>query len=533
VLVLPPMDLVEEIIQACMPGAESAYLEARPDLDAAQAGLPDLEPALDRLLKARRDGERVVVHGDYDVDGLMGATLLTAVLAACGLKIRPYIPSRFDGGYGLSLESLAFCRREGASLLITADCGTNALEVSRILAERNVDLIITDHHIPPEGKERRAAAVVNPQYAPRPLPLCGASVAGLAARSLARRLKVPLPDDSLLRLMAIGTLADRAQLDTLNRGIVRGGLDALARTPHGGLRALLRGARVSPPVWSDDVGFRVAPLLNAAGRMADAQEVVSLLLERDPAAATRRVAELTRLNRQRRETQQRCLADAMGQIREGTAACRRPVVLVHLPGGHPGVVGLVAQSLASALELPAFVTHADEGVAVGSARSDGKTHVTRILEGAAPFLTRFGGHAQAAGFTLPEEAIPALAEHLASLTELPPVETPPPPGRDVELREEWLGPPLEEAMHRLQPFGEGWPAPVFRLPRSWLRRPRPLGRNGHRSWRVKAGNGEEIPVLFFRRDGREEPPEGDVWRVSAGKNSWNGSGIQFVVQGNA
>jgi single-stranded-DNA-specific exonuclease len=351
---------------------------------------------------AARRGEKVLVHGDYDVDGLMGTAILKAGLRALGAKVHHFIPSRFDGGYGLSDASLDAAREFGATLVVTADCGTNPGAILGSFLSSGISMVVTDHHIPQPGGPR-AEVFVN-AHAREGHPdanLCGASVAMQLVRAVAKSMGRDLKVEPFLRLAALATVADVVPMTLTNRSICRAGLSSLSASPSPALAQLCQAAGVVPPVRSCHVGYGLAPRFNAAGRMERAGIVVDMILERDRENASRYVAELERMNRLRKAHQAEALELAEAQL--ATRTQDRAIVVWLGEGRFRGVVGPVAARLAERFGRSAFVMALEGEEYTGSARSANGDDVTALLAGCADLLVRFGGHGSAAGFTLHQE----------------------------------------------------------------------------------------------------------------------------------
>lgn len=419
--------------------------------------IPGLEEAARRVAQAVRRGEKILVHGDYDVDGLMGAAILAGTLGALGSPPEVFIPSRFDGGYGLSETSLKAVLDAGASLVLTTDCGTNSRETGEALARAGVDLVVTDHHLP-TGECLPPGWVVNPHLEPGHPDgaLCGASIALQFVRRVGELLGRPPSMKPLLRLAAMATIADVSPLSPLNRRICREGLAALPDTPNPALARMVRLACSGGPVMGHHVAYRLAPRFNAAGRMENARIVLDLLLERDPARAAALAGKLDRLNAERKAVQASAYEEASAQALKGAGR----VVFASSPSWHRGVLGPVAARLAETYRRSSFVVGLSGGTGVGSARAFGSDNVMDLLAPARHLLERFGGHSGAAGFSVREER---LGELQALLEGAPPApEGPEGPAPYVPLLPEDL-PDLWEAWRLIDPFGPGNEEPVLGL----------------------------------------------------------------------
>jgi single-stranded-DNA-specific exonuclease len=410
------------------------------------------------------------------VDGTNSVLILKSVIEGAGGKASHWIPSRLRDGYGMKADVVEQAAAAGVKLMISADTGIRASDAVRRARELGIDVIVTDHHLP-EDDLPPALAVLNPKRPDCPYPeknLCGAGVAFKLAAALLELLEWPEERRdrflrSLLKLVAIGTVADVVPLTGENRILVKHGLEGLREVHNPGLRALLEvaGFRPGEVPTAPQVAFRIAPRLNAAGRMADAGEVMELFLTREPARARELAASLHGLNQQRQKVE----AAVLDRIYE--ICCEKPVtssdkaLVFSAPGWHRGVVGIVASRLVERFHRPTFVLEEDRerGLAQGSGRSIPQFHLLAALESMADLFTQFGGHRQAAGVTLPLERIDEFRRRFNEYAQ-------------SRLRDEDLEPVVEldavvtaaeisaasvEEILRLAPFGFGNPPPLFAL----------------------------------------------------------------------
>jgi single-stranded-DNA-specific exonuclease len=369
---------------------------------------PDMRAATERVARAIRDGETILVHGDYDVDGVTGTALLMRLFRELGAKAEWHIPNRLKDGYSFGPHSVERARASGAKVVISVDNGTSAHAVIAELASHGIDTIVTDHHEPPAGPLPEAVALVNPKLEGSTYPwreLCGGAVAFKLAWGIAqemsggRRASEPLRAflEEATALVAIATISDVVPLVDENRVFARYGLRALAQSRAPGLRALLEVAGLAGrALASDDVAFQVAPRINASGRLGSAEQAVRCLLATDAASAREHAQRLDALNRERKEIEAAVLAEARVAAR---AAVERgdPVLVLAGQGWHQGVVGIVAARLVEDFGRPAIVIGLDGDAGRGSARTVEGFDVLGALSGAAPHLERYGGHRQAAG----------------------------------------------------------------------------------------------------------------------------------------
>jgi single-stranded-DNA-specific exonuclease len=366
--------------------------------------LPNMAAAVDRILVALDARERIVLYGDYDVDGVASLALLTRMLRAYGADPRTFLPLRADEGYGLSAEGLERCVETlEPKLLIAIDCGTTSVAEISGLQETGVDVLVFDHHectddaLPP-------CPVVNPKLGADFHYLCSGGVLFKLCHALLKRR--PLPDFDLrntLDLVALATVADLVPLEGENRLLVQKGLEVLGRTQWPGVQALMEVAAVRAPVRPVDVGFRLGPRLNAAGRLGTAETALELLLTPDAARARSLAAQLDAQNADRQAVERQTCADAEAQLDAVFDPARDVAIVVGAAGWHPGVIGIVASRLSRTHHRPAIVVSFDEnGIGKGSGRSIRGLSLVESLGRCGEMLEKFGGHEMAAGLTVHE-----------------------------------------------------------------------------------------------------------------------------------
>jgi len=436
--------------------------------------LKGMDAAVGRLALARANGERVCIHGDYDVDGVSAVALLVAFFQRVGIDVTYVIPLRLEEGYGLSPEGVDEAVRQGAKVLVTVDCGITSVTEAAYCRERGVDLIITDHHTPGVALPD-ALAVINPLQPGCSAPFRQLAGVGLAFK-LAIALRARLRDEGLfaaagepnlreyLDLVALGTIADLVPLNGENRVIAAHGLKELTISPRAGICALKRVAAVNADVGSSDVGFRLAPRLNAAGRLDDAKRGVELLLADDPEVAGHIARELDAANGERQELEKEILAEALAMAQRPAMAGRFSIVMAS-DRWHPGVIGIVASRVVEAYHRPVILIALQDGAGKGSGRSIPSLHLYDAIAACAGHLLKFGGHRQAAGLTVSEDTLEefiARFEEVVSgrLTEedlLPVLRI------DAEISPEQLTTELVAEVSALKPFGMGNPEPLFML----------------------------------------------------------------------
>lgn len=463
------------------------YLRPRLESLVGTAPLFDLDRAVERIATAVQNNETIVVHGDYDVDGMTSTALLTRVLRGCGARnVVPFVPNRLTDGYDLSAAGVQVAVQAGASLVITCDCGTSAIEAAQSLADAGIDLIITDHHLP-GGPLPTAYAVCNPrrkESAQSDQDLAAVGVVYKIALALCEAMGVSLSlVHRQLDLVALGTIADVAPLRGENRILVRYGLKLLAETTHPGLHALLRSSGLDgKPLTSGRVGFVLAPRLNAAGRIGDANLGLQLLLSERADEANRIARELEELNRARQELDRAVLDQAMRQLDAPGMADKYAFVLSQ-EGWHAGVIGIVASRIVEQTARPAVLIAVGDGIGKGSGRSISPFDLHAALSTCSPHFQRFGGHRAAAGLTMDAAKIPAFAEQFDAVAKavLTADDLVPELRVDMELPLLAIDDAFEKLIRHFEPFGMGNPAPVFQTIGSQMAEPpRRIGTDGIR-----------------------------------------------------
>ena len=448
------------------------FLEAGLDRLAAPFGLPDLEVAAERLTRAVQQKEPVIVYGDYDADGLTAACLLTQFFQELGLPCFTYIPDRLTEGYGLNQKALERLASK-AKLLVTVDCGVSDAAEVAWAQKHGVEVIITDHHELPQDLPP-ALAVVNPKRGGEAYPfvmLAGVGVALLLALGVRARLreeswfkKHPEPNlKNYLDLVALGTAADVVPVLGENRILVRQGLKVLEETRRPGLLALKEAAGLNgKTVTFRDLCFRLAPRLNAAGRLGQVGGALHLLLATDLGQARSQARILNDFNRRRQSLEQEVLSQALRLIRQ-QGLDQRPVMVLGREGWHPGVLGIAAARLAEEFHRPVALVSLKEGEGKGSARSIEGFHLFQGLASCRRHLVKFGGHEAAAGFTITEANLPALQEALEEsfLGQVGEARLRPTLRVDAAVKLFDLDQDFYKHLERLRPFGPGNPEPVF------------------------------------------------------------------------
>jgi single-stranded-DNA-specific exonuclease len=378
--------------------------------------MADRQVVASRLAKAIRGGELVAVFGDYDCDGITSAAIMTEVLRALGGRAVPLIASRFDGGYGVSPAAMARVLATGASVLVTCDCGSSDHATLRELTGRGLDVVVIDHHLVPD-EPLPAIGFLNPHrhdcgFAYKGLASCGLALSVAAA--LRRELGVELDIRYWLDLVAIGTVADVAPLDGDNRALVRAGLEAISRARRPGMLALLELAKIAKdtPLTGRDIAFRIAPHINAPGRLGSADIALELLLAKDLDTARGLARTLEQVSDRRRALSEEMYAEACAEI-EAQGFAKRAAIVIGREGWNPGIVGIVAGRIADRFERPVIVVGFDATSGRGSVRGPEGSRLHDALTAVSDVLLRFGGHQAAAGVELARERLDTLRERFA------------------------------------------------------------------------------------------------------------------------
>jgi single-stranded-DNA-specific exonuclease len=483
------------------PADAKRFLRPRLDQLHDPASLADGPRAADRIAKAVRAGERILVHGDYDVDGISAAALYTRWLRSLGGNVVPFAPHRLRDGYDFTRAGLDVAREAGATLIITADCGTVAHETVRAARDVGIDVIVTDHHT--VGSDLPdAAAVVNPRRPDCPYPekeLCGTGVAYKLCQLVGRVLHAPEGElDGYLDLVALATVADLVPLVGENRVLVAYGLRRLADSRWAGVRALLGVAGVAADeVTAGKVGFVLAPRINAAGRIGESADALRLLITDDDREGQQVAEALERTNRARQEEDTRTLDEALTLLEAEYDPDRHFGVVVAAEGWHPGVIGIVASRVVDHIHRPVVLVALDGDKGRGSARSIPGFHLYDALSECAHLLGRFGGHRQAAGMDLARTSLEEFrvafnraARARLSQEYLRPVLR---PDVDIDLGE--VDAQLVHWLSYLGPHGVGNPGPFFRSRNVTLQGVRTVG-EGHLKATLTSASGRLDAIGF-------------------------------------
>jgi single-stranded-DNA-specific exonuclease len=487
--------------------------------------LRDMDKAVERLVQAIERRENVAIFGDYDVDGACSAALMKLYLEALNVPVRVHIPDRITEGYGPNIPAIRALAAEGATLLVTVDCGISSHEVLEVAHEAGLDSIILDHHLAGDTMPRCIAAV-NPNRQDDlsnlgQLAACGVVYMTLVALNRALRVSDrPLPDlMAMLDIVALGTVADVVPLKGLNRAFVRQGMKVLRQRERVGLAALMDAAGLKEPPEAWHLGFLLGPRINAGGRIGDAALGSRLLTTSDPMEAQRMAGELDRLNRERQTIESLMVTEAEGMADAQEAAQgRRAIVITSSPAWHPGVIGLVASRLKERFQRPALAIAWDAtGQGVGSARSVAGVDLGRTVRAAvdAGLLIKGGGHAMAAGLSLHREQLEPLQAFLeARLTDaVAAADESAGLAIDAALTSSAMTAELVEEISRAGPFGQGNPEPIFVLPAHTLTDMIPVGQD-HLRIRFKDSAGTTGEGIAFRA---QRQPLGEALMRHKGK----------------
>jgi single-stranded-DNA-specific exonuclease len=500
---------------------------ARRFLDAAEAHDPGafegIAHALDLIRHHIKAGTPIVVHGDYDVDGVCATAIMIRALRSLGAEVGSFLPSRIDDGYGLATATVERLAQRGTALIVTVDCGITAVDEVAAARAAGMDIVVCDHHAPRADGALPDCPIVHPALCDYPCPtLCGAAVAYKLAAALGARTA---EDD--LDLVALATVADLVPLVDENRRLVRQGLAALAATGKPGLRALMAVSRADPSALdTGTLGFRLAPRINAAGRLRRADAGLELVLTEDPVRAKAIAAELDAVNTERRAVEQRILWEAESQVRELAPTHPRSGYVLWSEDWHPGVVGIVASRIVERHHRPAVLVALEGDGGSGSGRSIPGFDLLGALDAGAGHLRRYGGHRAAAGLTIDvaqleafRAAFEAHAEAVLTPDLLEPVER-----VDAVVSGHELGLGLAEELEALEPCGMGNPSPRLLVPGARFHDARPMGEGRHARFSVISG-GVRARAVAFGCDGKvpDDPaqPLDATFRLE--RNAWNGA----------
>jgi single-stranded-DNA-specific exonuclease len=526
-----PAALARLLVQRGFGTVDSARAFLRPSLDQLQdpLSLRDMGRAVEAIARAVRAGQRIMVHGDYDVDGQCATALLTRALRAGGAEVVPFVPHRMRDGYDFGTAGVAAAAAGGVSLIVTCDCGITAVDAVAAARAQGMDVVVTDHHLPGPTLPD-AVAVVDPQQADDTSglnQLCGTGIVFKLVEALIPALNLPASLHlHLLDLVALATVADVVPLTGENRILVKHGLKVLARSRWPGIRALVRSSGLGgKEIRAGHLGYILGPRLNAAGRIGEAMDGVRLLLTDNDAEADAIAASLGVLNDRRQALDQRILDEAVEQVERDMDPDRDAAFVLSGDEWHAGVVGIVASRIVERYGRPTFLVAFEGDVGKGSGRSISAFNLHAALHECGHLLERYGGHRMAAGLTIRRENLAAFRDQFASVAR-------------ERLRQDDLGPEqridlvitlaeateeLERLSRHLEPCGTGNPAPVFGVRGAQLASPRRVG-SGHLKATLLEGY-TRIPAIGFNWADRvtwlATDPVDAAFRLEM--NEWNGS----------
>ncbi len=505
-----------------------AYLQSRLSSLGDPYELPDIEKAADRIWQAIDRGETIAIYGDYDVDGVSATALMVTALTAWGAKVFPFLPLRLEEGYGLSEDGLGRCIAEhDPKLMVTVDCGTGSSAAVRAASAKGIDVVITDHHSIP-SELAPALAVVNPKRSKNEAlhVLAGVGVAFKLCHAMAKQQRERAKGFDLksqLGLVALGTIADIVPLKGENRLLAKTGLKILSETPSIGIQALKKVSGIESEVDVYEVGFRLGPRLNAAGRLGDALNALRLLLTEDAEEAEEIAGQLDASNRERQDVEKAMAEEALAHWEEKFDPARDFAVVASGTGWHPGVVGIVASRIGQRFYRPVVCVALEGDSGRGSCRSIEGFDVVEALRACADLLKKFGGHAMAAGLEISAKNLPAFARRFNKVArerlqgrELRPIQR---IDASIALAEADMS--LLNALDQMRPFGVGNLTPVWAARGVVVAgRPRIVGQ-GHLKFRVAQG-GIQRDAIAWQWGGRELPegPLDIAFQVK--KNSYMG-----------
>jgi single-stranded-DNA-specific exonuclease len=501
-----------------------------------------MKTAVDRLDAAIERKQGILIYGDYDVDGTTAIVILKTAIELCGGSADFHVPHRIRDGYGMKDDVIECAADAGIRLIISVDTGIRAFAAAETARRVGVDLIVTDHHLPGREGTPPALAVLNPNQPECEYPckaLCGAGVAFKLAQALMER-RLTRTDRSrllasFLKIVAIATIADAVSLTGENRVFAKLGLDGLRTPVNAGLKALLEVAQLSAarPLNSGEVAFRIAPRLNAAGRMDVARDVIDLFSVKEAARAQEIATRLDQLNSERQEEERRIMDAIQLRLEQEPALRDAFCAVIDGDGWHRGVIGITATRVVERYGRPALILSRDGDEAHGSGRSIPAFHLLNALESCADLFSRYGGHAHAVGFSLPSSQVENLRAHLdayarqhLTLADFQPALT-----IDAELPLDEVTPELFQILRRMEPFGVGNPEPVFVARHVCLKAPPRIMKERHVKLKLAAGESSDLARLVtprchpdsasFRR--RDEGGRPDNWRKSISFDAlgWN------------
>jgi single-stranded-DNA-specific exonuclease len=496
--------------------------------------------AVERISAAIERKEPILIYGDYDVDGTMAIIILKTAIELCGGAADFHVPHRIREGYDMRDDVIERAAAAGIRLIISVDMGIRAFAPAETARRLGVDLIVTDHHLPGPDGVPNALAVVNPNQKGCEYPckqLCGAGVAFKLAQGLMqRRLDASVQNKllmSFMKIVAIATIADAVPLTGENRVFAALGLDALRKAVNPGLKALLEVAQISAqrPPTSGEVGFRIAPRINAAGRMDVARDVIELFSVKDPIRACELAAKLDHLNSDRQEEERRILRLVEERFTADPALCEASCIVVDGEGWHRGVIGITATRVVERYNRPAVVISREGDEAFGSGRSIRAFHLLDAIESCSNLFSRYGGHSHACGFAMPAANIAELRARLDAFARarLTPADFDPILDLDGELDFSEVTPELFHALQLLEPHGMGNAEPVFAARSVQLAAPPRILKEKHVKLKLRAGESRELSAAAILATPRCHPDGAAIRReerAAAAAEGYAGNGLR-------
>ena len=457
------------LVQRGIGSFQEARAFFRPSLDNLHDPflMKDMDKAVDRVGAAVKSGEKILVYGDYDVDGTTAVSLVYSFLRKLTRNVDFYVPDRYDEGYGVSYKGIDWAADNGFGLIITLDCGIKANDKVFYAADRGIDMIICDHHLP-ENDLPAAVAVLDPKRADCGYPFDDLSGCGVGFKLVqAYSQKNGIPFDSLiplLDLLVVSISSDLVSVVGENRILAHFGLKQLNENPRKGLLAMIHLSGLDPEhITIDDIVFKIGPRINAAGRMESGRMAVELLTAENDEVAARIGSEINRYNNERKNIDREITREALEMVQSGNCLSARNATIVYNPSWHKGVVGIVASRLVEAFYRPTIVFTRSNGFVTGSARSVHGFDLYDAIESCADLLENFGGHLYAAGLTLKEENLPEFCERIESFIEKNISEDMLTPVIMIDTRLDFsqITPKFFRILKQFHPFGPGNNAPVF------------------------------------------------------------------------
>ena len=499
--------------------------------------LKDMDRAVERIEKAIAGREKILIYGDYDVDGVTSTALLADIFSKLGADYDTFIPNRLEEGYGLNIRAVALAREKGVNLIITADCGINSAEEVECANKYGIDVIVTDHHEVKEGVHPDAYAIVDPHQDDCTYPfkhLAGVGVAYKLARALMKG-KEALVDEHL-DLVALGTIADIAPLNGENRILAKIGLERLRNTKKEGLKALMEIARVNQErLTCRHVGFALGPRINAMGRVGSANVALELLLSKDPQEARRMAAMLDKENRNRQSIEKNILKEAEERVKNELNLEEEKVIVLADEAWHPGVIGIVASRLTEEFSKPAILIALDGDKGKGSGRAVDGFNLFEAISSSSDHLTDFGGHEAACGVKIKKNEVSAFRKRINEIADdcfMETEETLPELKVDLNLPFSHIGVKLIGELDLLMPHGPANSEPVFSTKGIKVKNsPREIGRSGFK-FLATCGN-MTCEAVTFRKSAVEKPRPGDIVDLAytPSINSWRGiDSIQLNIK---